>query len=208
MKSFDVNSWSRKEQYLFFKEYDDPIFGVVAEVEITNLFRFARKKKISFFLGSLYCSNLAVNDIENFRLRFNNDEVVLFDQVQLGSTILKEDKSFTFCYLEMKDTIEHFCTEGRKQVDEQLNFNDFNPKDDRLDIIYYSVLPWIRFSAIKHPSKRDSLFSIPQIVFGKYFEKDKRIYIPVSVEVNHALMDGYHVGQYFELFQKVIDGLV
>lgn len=64
-----------------------------------------------------------------------------------------------------------------------------------------------RFSSIKHPSRKDPVFPIPQIVFGKYFEKEKRIFMSVGVEVHHALMDGYHVGQYFEKFQAVMDAL-
>jgi chloramphenicol O-acetyltransferase type A len=29
--------------------------------------------------------------------------------------------------------------------------------------------------------------------------------MPVSVHVHHALMDGVHVGEFYELFQKLLD---
>jgi chloramphenicol O-acetyltransferase type A len=207
MRKFDLKKWERKKQYDFFMGYEDPVFGVVAEVDITHLFHFSKENKLSFFLGSLYCSNLAANQVENFRLRLKDGELVVFDQVQLGSTILKEDKSFTFTYMEMKNDLFEFCSESQKRVDQQLKSEVFDPRQDQLDIIYYSILPWIRFSSIKHPSRKDPTFSIPQIVFGKYFVQDKRIFMPVGVEVHHALMDGYHVGQYFERFQSVMDKL-
>ena len=45
------------------------------------------------------------------------------------------------------------------------------------------------------------------MVFGKMFEDGGRRKLPFSVEVHHALMDGYHVGKYFELFQQKLDSI-
>jgi len=35
-------------------------------------------------------------------------------------------------------------------------------------------------------------------------ERHGRKVMPVSVHVHHALMDGYHVGQYIELFGQLL----
>jgi chloramphenicol O-acetyltransferase len=44
--------------------------------------------------------------------------------------------------------------------------------------------------------------SVPKIIFGKYEVEGGRVRLPVSVEVHHALMDGVHVGRYFERLQE------
>lgn len=36
-------------------------------------------------------------------------------------------------------------------------------------------------------------------------ENDGVLSMPVSVHVHHALADGYHVGQFVELFQNLMD---
>jgi chloramphenicol O-acetyltransferase type A len=38
-------------------------------------------------------------------------------------------------------------------------------------------------------------------------EQNGQLQMPVSIHVHHALMDGYHVGQFIDQFQKrMLDG--
>ncbi|MBG7630682.1 MAG: chloramphenicol acetyltransferase, partial [Bacteroidetes bacterium] len=45
-------------------------------------------------------------------------------------------------------------------------------------------------------------------VFGGLFNENGSKKIPFSVEVHHALMDGYHVGLLFKNMQQYINNLV
>lgn len=207
MKKFETEKWIRKDQYDFFNNYEDPFFGIGANVDVSKLKVVCKEKGLSFFLASLYCSTRAANTIENFRLRIKDDQLYLVDQLQVGSTILKEDKTFTFCYMKMEDSLESFCIENKKRVEVQLSSGHFDPHVEKLELLYYSVIPWISFTYTKHPRNKEKDFSIPRIVFGKYFEENERTLMPVSVEAHHSLMDGYHVGQYFERFQNEINGV-
>ncbi|MEA3288025.1 MAG: CatA-like O-acetyltransferase [Candidatus Marinimicrobia bacterium] len=47
--------------------------------------------------------------------------------------------------------------------------------------------------------------SVPKIVFGKHEKRDGRVLMPISVEVHHSLLDGFHVGLYFKGFQQSIN---
>lgn len=53
-------------------------------------------------------------------------------------------------------------------------------------------------------SKEDS---IPRISFGKYFYQDDKVLLPYSIQVNHMLLDGIHVGKYMERLQEFLDEL-
>jgi len=64
------------------------------------------------------------------------------------------------------------------------------------------VIPCIEITGVQHARRTSRTATIPKIVFGKNFESNDRSQMPVSVDVNHDMMDGYHVGKYFELFQK------
>ena len=48
---------------------------------------------------------------------------------------------------------------------------------------------------------------MPRLAFGGVKEKKGKILMPVSINVNHALVDGYHVGQFFKKFQLELDKL-
>jgi chloramphenicol O-acetyltransferase type A len=45
------------------------------------------------------------------------------------------------------------------------------------------------------------------MVFGKIFDDGPRRMMPFSVEVHHALVDGVHVGKFFNLFQEKLNSV-
>ena len=45
----------------------------------------------------------------------------------------------------------------------------------------------------------------PIIQAGKFFEKDGRKIMPLSITVHHAIADGYHVGLFLEKFQEYMN---
>ena len=74
--------------------------------------------------------------------------------------------------------------------------------DHDVAMVHYSVIPWVHFRALSHPRNYGSGDCIPKIVFGKYSDDNGSIKMPISVEAHHALLDGFHMGQYFEGFQS------
>jgi chloramphenicol O-acetyltransferase type A len=40
------------------------------------------------------------------------------------------------------------------------------------------------------------------LAFGKFAKKNDKLMMPVAIAVNHALVDGYHVGLFVEAYQK------
>lgn len=73
------------------------------------------------------------------------------------------------------------------------------------NVMYVTSIPWISFTNITHPIHLSPIDSVPRFAWGKYFESEGKILMPLSVQVHHALMDGYHVGRYFEIIQGLFD---
>ena len=72
--------------------------------------------------------------------------------------------------------------------------------------MYCSALPWVNFTGHKEPKNSES-DSITRLAFGKFIKKENTLKMPVSITVNHALIDGYHVSLFFEAFQKSLDSI-
>ena len=47
-KILDIGKWDRKNQYHFFKNYDNPFFNVCSEVDVTLTYKFTKKKRDHF----------------------------------------------------------------------------------------------------------------------------------------------------------------
>jgi len=206
-KEIDLNNWKRKSQFDFFKDYDIPFFNITADVDVTNLHRFCKSQKSPFFLSLLFYSTKAINEIEEFRYRIKGDGVICYDKIDAGSTILMDDNTFSFCYFEYIDDLQQFIEVGNKEIETLKKKKCLDPKLNADNLIHYSSIPWISFTSVQHARKLRTGDSIPKLVFGKFYKDGHRLNMPLSVEVHHALLDGYHVSEYFKKYQGLMDSL-
>lgn len=200
----DLATWPRRDYYNYFGSCDDPYFGVVVNVDCTAAYQHCKKQDISFFLYYMYQSIKAVNQVENFRYRILDGEVWLFDRVHPSTTVGRKDHTFGFALLDYKDTLESFCANAEEKIAEVEKYQGLpvGENSKRLDVIHCTTTPWFSFTGFKHEKNIRCGESIPKFAFGKFFESGENKLLPVSVNVNHGLVDGYHVGRYMELFQE------
>lgn len=205
MKFVDIENWNRKTIYEYFKDFPDPFFNLTANLDVTGLYRFCKEKNLSFSLANLFYSLETVNEIREFRIRLKDEKLVEFDRIDATMTIAQPDETFSFCYFEMQENVFDFNEAGSAAVEKYTRLKTFDVMRDRVDLIYSSVIPWVSFTSFKHASRLNNKFTIPRMVWGRMFEADGRKKLPHSVEVNHAIADGFHVGKYFVSLQKKLD---
>lgn len=206
MKYLNIDKWNRKEHFRHFNELSDPYFGVTVDVDVTDAFAYAKKTKTPFFVVYLHACMRAINQIENFKYRIvADDKIVIYDIIHASATIIREDNTFGFSFINFSDSLEMFYQNFKAEKERILNSTNLYPTLNTEDCIYCSAMPWINFSGHKEPSKgvRES---VPKLAFGRYKEKQGRLQMPVAILVNHALMDGYHVGLFFKEYQKMLEG--
>lgn len=206
-KELDLENWPRRPTYEFFKTYEDPFFNFTANVDVTRLYRFCKENGLAYSLAGLFYSQQTVNAIPEFRIRLINGKLVQFDEIHATQTILNDDETFSFCYFENRSDVFEYNTAGRAALEKYKALKTFDVETDRLDMIYYSVIPWVSFTSFKHATRIDKTQTVPRIVFGKIFDDGSVKKMPVSVEANHAVMDGLHVGKFFNQFQETIASL-
>lgn len=197
----DIENWPRKTTYEFFRDYEDPFFNFTANLDVTASYHFCKKYQLAVSLTLLYYSLATANGIREFRIRSIDGRLVEFDRIHATQTILNDDETFSFAYFEMKDSVFDFNEAGQTAREKYRSLQTFDVESDRSDLIYYSVIPWVSFTSFKHASRLDRSLTIPRIVFGKIFDVAGVKQMPLSVEANHTIMDGFHVGKFFNDFQ-------
>ncbi len=207
MKIIDIENWNRKEHFEFFSKMTSPFFGITAEVECTKTYQFAKDNGISFFATYLHKSMLAVNAVEELKLRMVQNQVMLYDKVDAGATISRADGTFAFIFVAFSENFETFNAALQKEIEEVQNSVGLRLNDDdtKTALIRHSTLPWVQFTSILHPTNFNKQDSVPKITFGKMFSRDGKKYMPVSVEAHHGLADGYPIAKYFSEFQNQLD---
>lgn len=201
----DLSTWKRREHYEVFKNFDEPLFGITVRVECSAAYKKAKEKGYSFSNYYLYLSMKAANEIEEFRYRIEDDKVVCYDSVGAGPTIFRENETYGCGFMPYNEDIAVFMAQAETEVkrvkaEEGLKFTHAGE-----DIIHYSTLPWADFTAVNHARRLDIGRSIPKITFGKITRDGDKMWLPVDVHANHALMDGFHVGKFVMRFQELLN---
>lgn len=67
------------------------------------------------------------------------------------------------------------------------------------------MIPWVSFTHISHTDSDKKDNATPLFDWGKYYEKDSKIFLPFSVQVHHSFVDGVHIGKMAEKLQHYLD---
>jgi chloramphenicol O-acetyltransferase type A len=204
-QKLNLNTWNRKEHFLFFKQMEEPFFGVSIVVDCTKAYANAKELGVSFFTYYLHKTLKAVNSIEPFRYRILNDEIYIFDQIDASATILREDKTFGFSQIEYAEELVEFAKNTSTEIARIQNTTGLLTREYSDNLIHFSALPWINFTSFSHARSFTWPDSCPKISFGKMMEENGKKTMSMSIHVHHGLMDGYHVGEFVNMFEKLMD---
>jgi chloramphenicol O-acetyltransferase type A len=203
-QQIDLTTWPRREHFTFFSAFDEPFFGLVAEVDCTQAQATAKQLGVSFFLYYLHCALQAANEVEAFRYRIEQGQVYLYDRIHASATIGRPDHTFSFSFIEQQDDLTDFIAGANVEIEaiQQATGLRLTEQTGRPDVIHFSAIPWVHFTGVTHARSFQHPDSSPKISVGKTYQDGAVLRMPVSVNLHHGLGDGYHVGLFLEAFQR------
>ena len=204
-EKIDINTWIRKDHFNFFNRFEEPFFGVTVDVDCTATYHEAKTNKVSFFLLYLHKSLAAANQIEPFAYRIIDGEVWKYNAVHAAATINRPNGTFGFGYMDFCEDFEDFKIAANTEIEKVQATTGLIPSASGENVIHYSALPWLNFSSLSHARNYGFQDSCPKISFGKVRDEGGRKMMPISIHVNHALMDGFHVSQFIETYQVLLN---
>lgn len=200
----DIQTWNRKDHFLFFSQFEEPFFGVTFTIDCTAAYARAKAAGHSFFLHYLYRALKAANAIEAFRYRIEGQRVYLFNEVNVATTVNRPDGTFGFGYMNYHTNEHDFYRHAEQEIARTRNSSGLQPSGAGDNVIHFSALPWVNFTSLSHARMFRLADSCPKISFGKMTEANGHKTMPVSVHVHHGLADGYHVGLFAEQYQTLM----
>ncbi|WP_340043624.1 CatA-like O-acetyltransferase, partial [Klebsiella pneumoniae] len=84
-------------------------------------------------------------------------------------------------------------------------FPQGNLPENHLNI---SSLPWVSFDGFNlNITGNDDYFS-PVFTMAKFQQEGDRVLLPVSVQVHHAVCDGFHAARFINTLQLMCDNIL
>ena len=92
----DIETWERKDNFNFFRNFLNPCITITSEVECTAAKEKAKKNGQSFFIHYLYAILRAANEIKELRFRVDDEgQIIYFETVDVLCPIrMKENGKF------------------------------------------------------------------------------------------------------------------
>ena len=204
-QKLDITTWNRKEHFLFFSQMQEPFFGVTVPIDCTRAYAKSKELGVTFFTYYLHKTLVAVNTIEPFRYRIIDNEVYIFDQIDASATILREDKTFAFSWMEYTEDIHEFAEITKKEIERIKDTTGLITRAFPENQIHFSAVPWVNFTSYSHARSFTYPDSCPKISFGKMIDENGKKTMQMAVHVHHGLMDGYHVGLFISCFEELMN---
>lgn len=204
----DLKSWDRKE---YFEHYTSNVpcgFSVTADIDITILLEYVKKNGLMLYPVLIYMLSRLVNKYPEFRTCFNEEgELGYWSELNPSYTSFhKDNKSFSALWSEYN---EDFAVFYQNYIHDLHDFGDkkgLMPKPNApKNLFNISCLPWINFTSFNLNLFKESDYLLPIFTWGKYAEKEDKVFMPLSVQVHHSVCDGYHVGCLVNELQQMSD---
>lgn len=113
----DIETWERRDNYAFFRNFLNSWISVATEVDCTEARAAAKATGRSFFLYYLYAVLRSVNEIEEFRYRTDSSgNVVYHDRVDVITPIAVPGRTFYTVRIPYHAEFDRFYARARAIV--------------------------------------------------------------------------------------------
>ncbi len=197
----DFQTWERKEFYEHFINEVVCTYSTTVNLDITNL------KSMRHYPTIIWLLTKAVNQMPEFRTALTDKGVGIYDEMHPAYTIFnKENRNFSAIWTEFYADYNEFLSAYETDIEKFSLSARYAPKPDRppnsFDI---SMIPWFTFTSFNLNIFGDGKYLLPIFTLGKRFDDNGKKLLPISIQVHHAVCDGYHIGKFMETLQTMIN---
>jgi chloramphenicol O-acetyltransferase type A len=197
----DTDKWDRKE---YFHHYFDDVtctYSLTVNIDITGL----HGHKI--YPAMLWLLTRTVNDMVEFRTTLRPEGLGYFEEMHPSYTIFnKDNKNFSDIWTEFNSNYTLFLDQYNTDLTRYSSSKVFQPKDHRpVNTFDVSMLPWLTFTSFNLNIYGSGKYLLPIFTMGKTFTQSSQVFMPLAIQVHHAVSDGYHVGMFVQRLQESIE---
>ncbi len=206
----DLNTWERSSLFKFYIDNMRIVMSLTVDMDVAPLLAYARKNKLSFYSSMIWVVSKVINSHDEFKYGWNsNGDLIRWDYISPSYTMFnQEDESFTKFVTEYTDSLLDFC---KRVADDQRRYKNERGiiKNQLQNFFDVSCLPWVKYKHFDVHVFDEGKFLAPVVTWGKYEqENDNKVLMPLTMNIHHAVADGFHLSRFFNEVQALIDSLI
>lgn len=206
--SVNLNEWRRGSLFQFYLDKMRIVMSLTVDVDVTNLKVYSKAHHLDFYPLMVWVVSKIINAHDEFKYGWDADgNLIKWDFVSPSYTDFHtEDETFTKMVTEYADDLLEFY--GRMAADRERYKNDRAVLEDQPKNFFdVSCLPWVRYTHFDVHVFDEGKFLAPVVTWGKYEPTDGKLIMPLTMNIHHAVADGFHLSRFFNEVQELMDSL-
>ncbi len=198
-KPLDMKAWARTPYYNYYAHGSKGMCAVTADLDISALAKKAGAENI--YIPVLYCITKVINRQEEFRVGYckENGELMTWDYVcPIHRVFHPENETFTRICTDWNADFKKFEANVKADIARAEKCAALNADEFPDSVFEVSYVPWLHFSSVNMKMSESGRYLAPILTIGKAEEIDGKIKVPLTMQISHAVADGFHIARFFK----------
>lgn len=202
----DLDHWARREHFNHYFSQVPCTYSMTTKLDITPILKSGHK----LYPAMLYCISKTVNTHAEFRMSLDeNGRLGYFSQMHPCYTIFHKDtETFSNIWTEFSADYTIFFERYQQDLKHYGTITHMDAKPNApVNTFPVSMIPWEHFDGFNLNLQKGYQYLLPIFTMGKYVQQNGQYSLPISVQVNHAVCDGFHVCRFLSDLREAIQAL-
>lgn len=204
----NTETWERGELFRFYIEKLRNVMSMTVDTDVTKLVSFVRAHGLKFYPAMMWAVSKAVNGRAEFRYGWKDGDLVRWDYVSLYyADFHGEDERFVKLVTEYSGDLSEFHARFLADRERYKDLRAFDLKEIPPNTFDVSCLPWVRYRSFDIHVFDEGRYLAPVVTWGRFETENGKTVMPLSVNIHHAVADGWHLSRLFADVQEIINTL-
>ena len=179
-----------------------PMVTFFKTLDVSNLVKISRKKRLKFNMLMCYCIGRAANKIKEFYLLPVGDKLMQYDTIAVNTIVANRDGEVSSCDIPFTDDLfefnQHYIHLTTQVADSCINH-------DLHESMVIGTSALAKYEIDGAVGMYSGIFNNPFMIWGKYKRHLFKITLTVSFQFHHTQMDGAHASMFLDRIQSEIN---
>ena len=204
-REIDPRNTTRASAYELWMQAPNPMVTFLKTLDVTNLVRISRKKRMKFNMLLDYCIGKAAVGIKEFYILPVGDKLMEYDTIAVNTIVKNKTGEVSSCDILYTDDLNAFAADYLKHTSRVAETcRDRDLSEGSMVIGTSAIIDTELDGAV---GMNSGIFNNPFLVWGRYRKTWFRYELPISFQFHHTQMDGAHAGRFLANLQNEINGL-
>ncbi len=194
---------TRASAYELWMKAPNPMVTFFKTLDVTNLIKISKKKKLKFNMLLDYCIGKAAVEVKEFYILPVGEKLIQYDTIAANTIVKNKDGELSSCDILYTEDLHAFNLDYLKYTTQTAKTSQ--DRDLSLDSMVIGTSAIVDTEIDGAVGMNSGIFNNPFIIWGKYRKKGFRYYLPISFQFHHTQMDGAHAGRFLENLQNEIN---